>query len=373
MNRPQLAKTVVDKCRTGSSVIRIREAREGDNDALIELQKQCPQGTNLVLGIDSSPDYFARCKPFKDWHVFVACEDDSIIGSAAYAINETLVGGVQLKTAYEYGFMVDPHHRRRGIAVKLQKHIEQIAADNKIDLLHLDITEENLPSIGFFSKMGFRKVKDCAVFSLMVYRRQSIERETNIRCMKKKDINKVTDLINKTYRDYNFFTPFQTNELMQYVGRMPYFDLNSIVVYEDAEDIRACLGFWDYNKVRRYIVQRFSWRLKAQAVLMKLARAFTKVPDIPKPGESLLSYNLATLGCRDVGSVTELIKYVVNVALEKRVNFLHMPVDPESPIAAALSQFRHTRMKLHFFIKPLVQEALPDLKGRNVYIDVSEM
>lgn len=354
-------------------MIRIREAVEGDNDALVELQKQCPQGTNLVLGIDSSPDYFARCRPFKDWRVFVGCEDGSIVGSAGYAINDTFVGGTKLKTAYEYGFMVDPQYRRRGIAAKLQKHIEQVALDDKIELLHLDITEDNLPSITLFSKMGFRKVKDCFVVSLMVYRQQSIAREMNIRCMERRDIHKVTDLINETYNGYSFFTPFQSDELLQYIGRMPYFDLDNIFVYEDTEGVKACLGFWDYNKVRRYIVQRFSWKLKVQTVFMRLAGAFTKVPDFPKPGEPLLSYNLATLGYKNVESITELTKRVLNVALERGVKFLHIPVDPESPIAAVLSQFRHARMKLHLFTKPLLQKALPDLKEGKLYVDVSEM
>lgn len=373
MSRPQLGKGSSRREWGSSSMIRIREAVEGDNDALVELQKQCPQGTNLVLGIDSSPDYFARCRPFRDWHVFVAYEDDSIVGSAGYGINDTLVGGTKFKAAYEYGFMVDPQYRRRGIAAKLQKHIEHVALHDKIELLHLDITEGNLPSINLFSKLGFRKVKDCLVIHLMVYRRQSIDKEVNIRRMERRDCHIVTDLINETYNGYSFFTPFQSDELLQYVGRMPYFGLDNIFVYEDAEDVKACLGFWDYNKVRRYIVQKFSWRLKAQRVLMRLAGAFTKMPDIPKPGEALLSYNLTTLGYKNVESITELTKHVLNVGLEKGVKLLHIPVDPESPIAAVLSQFRHARMKLHFFIKPLLQKALPDLKERKLYVDVSEM
>jgi len=164
-------------------VIRIREAAEKDNEALIELQKRCPQGTSFILGVDDSPDYFDRSRPFKDWHVFVAIEDGSIVGSAACAISDTYVGGRQFKTAYEYGFIVDSHHRRKGIAIKLQDHIEHIARDKNVDLLHLNIAEDNLPSINLFSKMSFKKLKECATFSLMAYRKQRIVRVTNIRKM----------------------------------------------------------------------------------------------------------------------------------------------------------------------------------------------
>ncbi|MCK4477220.1 GNAT family N-acetyltransferase [Candidatus Bathyarchaeota archaeon] len=354
-------------------MIRIREAIEKDNDVLIELQRQCPQGTNFVLGVDSSPDYFARSRPFKDWRVFVAVEDNSIVGSAACAIGSTYVEGRQFKTAYEYGFIVDPHYRRKGVAVKLQKHIEHVALDENIDLLYLDITEDNLPSIYLFSKMGFKRAKDCTTFSLMVYRKQKITRETNIRKMEKNDLDKVTNLINEMYHDYNFFTPFQTRDFVGYVRRLPYFDLHNIFVYEDNEGIKACLGYWNYNKVRKYIIQKFNWRLKAQTSFMRLVGLFTKIPEIPKLGEPLSSYNLTTLAYKDPESITELIKHVVNMALENKINFLHMPVDPESQIAAVLSQFRHTKIKLHFFIKSLKQKRFPDLGERKLYIDAAEI
>jgi len=354
-------------------MIRVREATEKDNDVLIELQRRCPQGTNFILGIDSSPDYFARSRPFKDWHVFVAIEDGSIVGSAACAISDTYVEGRQIKTAYEYGFVVDPQHRRKGIATKLQDHVEHFAHDKNVDLLYLDIVEDNLPSINLFSKKGFRKVKDCKTFSLMAYRKQKIARETSIRKMQKSDVDRVANLINEMYRDYNFFTPFKTRDFIGYVRRMPHFGFHNILVFEDNEEIMACLGYWDYNKVRKYIVEKFSFRLKAQIFLMRPMGLFTKMPHIPKQGEPLLSYNLTTLAYKDSESITELIKYMVNLALENEIHFLHIPVDPESQIAAVLSQFRHTAVKLLFFIKSLQQKEFSNLRERKLYITVSKM
>ena len=354
-------------------MIRIREATEEDNKVLIELQKRSPQGTNFILGVDSSPDYFVRSRPFIDCHVFVAIENGNIVGSAACAISDAYVEGKQLKTAYEYGFIVDPHHRQKGIAIKLQDHIEHVACDKNIDLLHLNIAEDNTPSINLFSKMGFKKVKDCATFSLMTYRKQRIVREANIRKMEKNDISRVANLINEMYQNYDFFTPFKTRDFIEYVGRMPYFDFQNIFVFKDNEGIRACLGYWDYNKVRKYIIQKFNWKSKAQIFLMRLMGLFTKMPNIPTQGEPLLSYNLTTLAYKDSESITELIKYMVNLALENEISFLHIPLDPESQTATVLSQFRHTKMKLHFFIKSLRQKDLPNLGEKKLYIDVSKI
>ena len=349
----------------------IREATEDDNDALNELQKKCPMGTSLVLGVDSSPDYFARSRPFKDWHVFVAVENNTIIGSAAFAVNDTYVEGRRIKTAYEYGFIVDPLHRRKGIAEKLQRHIEQIALDNDVDLLHLDIIEDNIPSISLFSKMGFEKVKDFTTFSLMLYKKQKIAAGANIRSMDEADADAVTNLINETYRNYNFFAPYQPEDFLESLRRMPHFDFHNILVHEDNDGINACLGYWNYNKVRKYIVQKLNRRLKVQTYLIRLIGLFTKMPYIPKLGEPLMSYNLTIMAYRTPESMKELIRNVVNIALENKISFIHVAADPKTPIARILSSFRHTEMEMHFFTKSFRQEKLPSLGERNLYIDAA--
>jgi ribosomal protein S18 acetylase RimI-like enzyme len=352
----------------------IREADERDNDALNELQKKCPMGTSLVLGIDSSPDYFARSRPFKDWHVFVAVENDAIVGSAAFAIDDTYVGGRQVRSAYEYGFIVDPLHRRKGIAEELQRHIADSALDNGVDLLHLDIIEDNIPSLNLFSKMGFEKVKDCMTISLMPYKKQRITAEENIRSMEEADIEDVAGLINEMYRGYDFFAPFESKDFAEYVGRIPHFDFRNILVFEDKGQLEACLGIWDYNKVRKYIVEKLNWRLSLQTQLIRLIGLFKRMPYIPRPGEPLLSYNLATMAYKKPESIGELLKKAVNIALDNKINFIHATIDQSCPVTTVISQFRYqTRIKLYILTKPLEQERFPHFGERRVYCDVAEM
>jgi hypothetical protein len=108
-------------------MIKIRRATEKDNQALIELETRCPQGASLILGVDSSPDFFARSRLFKDWNVLVATDGNTIVCSAGFAVSDTFVESRLVKVAYEYGFMVDPQRKREGIAVNLQEAIEHDA------------------------------------------------------------------------------------------------------------------------------------------------------------------------------------------------------------------------------------------------------
>ena len=354
-------------------MIKIREATKEDNQALIELQKRCPQGTNLILNVDSSPDFFAHSRPFKDWSVFVAVDDGNIVGSAGYAINNVLVEGRPVKAAYEYGFMVDPKERRKGIAAKLQEHIEHYAKKKNVDLLSLTIIEDNLPSMNLFSKMGFKKVKDCATYSLMVQKKLKLAHKANIRKVEESDLGDVVSLINEMHEGYDFFHPLQTSDLLDYARRTPGFSLDSIFVFEDNEGIKACLGCWDYVKVRKYIVQRFSWRMKAQLFMLRLAGLFADTPHIPGPGEPLLSYNLTTLAFKDSASITDLIKYVNNIAFENKIHLLHVPVDEESPAAEVLSRFRHARVGLQIFVKSLSGKKFARLGDGRLYVEATEI
>ena len=356
-----------------SFMVNIREATEKDNQALIELGANCPQGTNLILNIDSSPDFFARSRPFKDWSVLVAVDDGCIVGSAGYAVNDVLVEKTPVKVAYEYGFMVDPKDRRKGIAAKLQEHIECYAKKKSVDLLSLTIIEDNLPSMSLFSKMGFKKVKDCATYSLMVHKKLKLVREANIRRVEESDLGGVVSLINEMHEGYNFFHPLRTSDLLNYARRTPGFSLDNIFVFEDSEGIRACLGCWDYVKVRKYIVQRFSWRLKAQLFMLRIAGLFADTPHIPRPGEPLLSYNLTTLAFKDSASIIDLIKHVNNIAFENKIHLLHVPVDLESPAAEVLSGFRHARVGFQFFVKSLSGKKFPRLGETKLYVDATEI
>jgi len=353
-------------------LIETRNATKEDNSALIELQRRCPSGTYLVLGVDSSPDYFARSKPFSDGHVLVAIEDGAVVGSAAYAISDSLIAGKIIKVAYEYGFMVDPYHRRKGVAQKLQKLIEQTILERNVDFLYLTIIEDNLPSIGLFTKMGFSKAKDCEMLSLMAYKKEEVN-GINIRSMREADVESIVGLINTIYRGYSLFKPFEPSGFLDHVRRMPYFNLENILVAEDNGQIKACLGYWDYNKVRRYIVEKMSWKLRAQKSAIKVASLLSTMPQIPRLGQPLQSYNLTTMAWKDPQSLTKLLRYTLNIAVEHGIGFLHTPLDPTSQTRAILTQFRHTKMKLHVFIKSIGTEEPPDLSEEKLYIDAIEI
>jgi GNAT superfamily N-acetyltransferase len=185
----------------------IREATPSDNEQLLRIQKASPMGTDLLLQLDSSPDFFNRSRAYEDWTVLVAEEDDKILGAAGYAIQEKTIYGETFSMAYEYGFMVDPESRRIGIASALQREVDERTQD--VDYYHLNITEDNHASHSFFTKHGFQQVKNCSPYMIMAYKEYPAD-QYRIRQAKPGDLPVIVELLNETYADYEMYTPFTT-------------------------------------------------------------------------------------------------------------------------------------------------------------------
>jgi len=172
-------------------------------------------GSDLLLQLDGSPDFFNRSRGYEDWNIIIAEEDGQIVGSAGFAVQDKTIGGSLFSGVYEYGFMVDPEHRRRGIASRLQESIDQHAKDRGSDFLHLNITEDNVASRGLFMKHGFQPIRDCSPLMFMTYKKHKID-QYKMRPMKEGDIPVVVTLLNEYNQGRDFYTPYTEESFKEY-------------------------------------------------------------------------------------------------------------------------------------------------------------
>jgi len=353
--------------------VEIREATQNDNEALLELQKKCPMGVDFVVAVDSSPDYFARSRPYKDWHVFAAVENQQIIGSIACTIDTRLIQGKPTKTAYLYGMIVDPTKRRSGVATQLQQYIEKYLTKQKVSLCHLLVMEENTPSIRLCQKNGFQHTKDSPRFSLMVYKPLKLQNEAYIKPMTPTDVKDVVAMMNETYQDHDFYAPYTEETFREYIQKLPQDNQENIFVLKQGENIQACIGYWDFNAIIRDRVLKLNTRLRSISLPLRFLGLFTKMPKIPKPGETLKQWYLFPVAYKDTTALIELIKHVNNLALENNITTLVTAQDDQSPLVSVLSKFRNAQIKMHYFVKPLQKTQILPAKERKLYIDITSI
>jgi len=134
----------------------IREAMPEDNEELQELQAKCPQGTTLIVSVVNTPDFFARAKAYESYNVYVACENNRIIGSAACAIRDAVVQGSICQVGHQFQLFVSPEYRRKGVASKLHQYREDYLTQQGVVLSYALIIEGNVPSMRYALRQGFK-------------------------------------------------------------------------------------------------------------------------------------------------------------------------------------------------------------------------
>jgi GNAT superfamily N-acetyltransferase len=347
----------------------IRKATQEDNQQLIELQRKCPMGSDLLLQLDSSPDFFNRSRGYKNWNLLVAEEDGQILGAAGYAVQNKPIGGETYSMVYEYGFMVDPEARRKGIASLLQREIEKRTVD--ADYMHLNITEDNAASHSFFTGNGFQPVKRCSPIMVMAYKEHQVE-ELKIRKMREGDIPVVVELLNETYDEYDFYEPFTEDSFRDHYRRLPFYSINDIYLFEQ-DTVLAVAGVWDYDKVMKFTMLGFNTKWKMMRIITKVMGLFSVMPKMLGVGEQMSNWYLTPLGFRDPDAARQLLGYLLNLANKEDIGMISLPMDADSPIKEILSGYRYGEGNFIWYMKSSSGKELPDMSSKTLFVDVKDV
>ena len=345
----------------------IREATVEDNQELQELQAKCPQGKTLIVSLVNTPDFFARAKAYPSYKVFVACEDNQIVGSAAYGIREAFLNGTIRPVGYEFQYFISPDYRGKGIARQLHKHIRNHFIQHGAVLSYLLVIEGNLPAKGLFKSLGFNLYRTLTMPGLVIYKKMDVAHQGTIRQIGSEEFSKVSDLLNDTWRDYDLVEPTSAETLTQFVNRTPAYNLNNLFVVEDHGEILACLGFWDWGQIMKITLKARSLKMQGIGFLLNISRNFRSLPRIPKVGDTLKQWCLTPIGFKDPTYLAVLLRYLNNLALQRGIEQIFSICERNHPLLSAMKGFIHVDTAMHLYVKPFQQDV--SMGDRPVFIN----
>lgn len=345
----------------------IREALPEDNDELQRLQVQCPQGTSLVVSTVNIPDFFARVKPYESYKVYVACEDEHIIGSMACAVRKGIVNGTISRIGYEFQAFTSSSYRRKGIAKTLHQHIENYLKQQDVVLSYCLLMEGNFPSIKLFERQGFKPCCELVMPALIVYKEMGVESSRNIRSATPHDMRAIAELLNTTWQNYELYHPTSAEDLLQSIERIPEYDLENILILEDKNEIVACAGFWDWSKITKITVHSLSSRMRIIKLMLDFTRIFRTMPRPPKPGEILKQFVLTPIAFKNPKDLAILLRHINNVALKKDIEQIFYVCEKNHKMLDSMKGFIHIDTKMYLHIKTLQQNV--SLRDNMVFID----
>jgi RimJ/RimL family protein N-acetyltransferase len=139
---------------------RVRPARPGDADRLVELAREVGserQGWLITTGEWRSPSderrYLKAIRRHPDAAVFVAEDNGDVVGRLSLSRDAHPASG----HVADLGLMVSRGHRRQGIGLALMHAAEEWARRAGVRKLELHVFHHNVAAIGLYEKLGYER------------------------------------------------------------------------------------------------------------------------------------------------------------------------------------------------------------------------
>ena len=342
----------------------IREAVPEDNHELQKLQAQCPQGRSLVVSTVNTPDFFARVKAYEWYKVFVACKEDIIIGSGACATRNAVVNGKTSRVGYEFQYFTAPNHRRKNIARRLRKRIEEHLVQCGAQLSYALIMEDNLPSMRLFEGEGFKRHRTLLMPAIAVRKEMVVPSVGIVRPVRFQDLANIASLLNMTWQSRELYEPASAEILAQFICRTPAFDYEDLLVLENNGEILACLGGWDWSEVMRVTVKSLSWKLRIIGWMLTSTRI---LPRFPKPGDTMKQMMLIFVGFKEPTCLSALVRHLHNKALRNGMEQIFCICERGDVLLKGIKGFIRVDTAMHLYTKPLAKNV--SMAGMPVFIN----
>ena len=333
----------------------IREAAPQDSEELKRLQEKAPQGKSIIVSTVNIPNFFSRVKTYESWKVFNAYDEDRIIGSAACATRDGIVGTRLVRVGYEFQYFTAPEFRRRGVASNLHQTIERYLIKSGVALTYALIMEGNTPSMRLFENEGFQLHRKLVMPGLTVFRKMEVPGHGNIRPSEPRDMEAVAGLINQTWDGYQLFEPTSAASLAGLIERVPNISYNDLLLLEDDNKILACVALWDWSKIMRITVQRLNLKMRLLGMFLVLARI---LPRFPSAGDTFNQMMLTNIGYRTPYDLSVLIRHANNLALEKDIEQIFCICEQKDRIIESMKGFTRVNTGINQYIKMLEPEAI---------------
>lgn len=336
----------------------IREATPEDNKALQTLQAKCPQGTDLVVTAINTPDFFSRAKAYEKYKVYVACENDRILGSTACGFKDVMINGNVKRIGYGFQAFVAPDSRRTGVASRLHQHRENHAIQQGASLFYTLVIEKNIPAMRYIERRGFSLHRTVVMPGLIIYKKMDTTSGKNVRTARPEDIDRLAELFNKTWQNFELYEPLSAEELSASLERTPGYNLNNFLVLEEKGDLLAFLGYLDWSQVMQVTVNATNLKMRMMGVMLDFVGLFRPMPKMIKPGDTLKQIMITLTGFNEPAYLSLLLKHLNNQMLQNGITLIFGICDSKSDMPKSLKGFLRVDTAMNLYVKNFQQDKL---------------
>lgn len=309
-----------------STMISYRLATRADNDQLIRLTANSGMMGETGLRIDRNPDFFKLLDMRGDTKVFIALEEDTIIGCICVTRQQVYVGGQIFPVQYVGDFKVAAAFRNKGIGLHLCNEMADYVVSSGSDLAFLNVSKGNTKPISFFkNRPNVPDFDNIGVFNIHQFigkRKKAFHPRLNVELIPVTD--EVVDFLHSHYAKY---------ELGSLITKEKLEDATIFSIKQDAKII-AAMCLIDTMSVKQNVVTKLSLKMR---FLLKCINGcsgiagISKMPLLNEPVRMMYIKYLA-VDSLDKPVVKLLINHARNMVYEKSYSFISIGLHEKDPL-----------------------------------------
>jgi ribosomal protein S18 acetylase RimI-like enzyme len=314
-------------------MVQFREATDEDNLKLIQLTATAGMAGEVGLRIDRKPDFFALLKMRGLTKVYVAEENEKIIGSICVSPQEVYVGGEIVPLCYIGDFKVAEEYRNKGIGLQLCNTVADFVIARNADLAFLNVSKGNTKPFSFFrNRPNIPDFENIGIFNIhqVIGKRKKIP----INGYDIQEISldeEVLAFFKSHYRNYQLGTVLTADN----------FNTSRIFITRESGKIIAAMCLVDTMPVKQNVITSLSWKMKC---LLKIINWYSslaglsKMPVLNEPVKMLYIKYLA-VDAKNRPVVKQLINFARNIAFEKSYSYVSIGLHERDEFNQCLAGF----------------------------------
>lgn len=346
-------------------MFRIREATREDNDALLHLESQSPQGTGISIIIDRD-DYFYRSQLHDHSRVLIAEEHDKLVGIMAYAIKDIFIEGQPKRAAYFYDLRGEATYRRsmkRGL-FRLWRTALEGMEEAGASFIYGHVKADNHDSMNVATKVGARPISSFDILALPSLRGPAPDLDPHLDTLDE-EVKRISSIVGmRNLKPCDFDTPYIRGAELGY--------LKGIFRIEKGDSM-AQLSAWDLSSIYRSRVLRMPLSLRVLAGVFNPLSTIMPVPRLFRIGEQITYLQLFDPICRGpkgIKLLKDLIQQLRRLAYSDGITILTLFVYTDDPIARLPRFFPQEVLHYNTMMRPLCTAELPE---RPFYLDIRDI
>lgn len=312
-------------------MIKYRLATNKDNQQLIALTAVSGMVGETALRIDRKPDFFKLLTMRGDSKVFIALDNETLIGCLCVSLQNVYVGGQIVPLHYIGDFKVAEAYRNKGIGLQLCNQLADYLTSIDADLAFLNFSKGNARPVSFFkNRPHVPDFDNIGVFNIHQFigkKKKAFHSGYTIELSPVTD--KVLKFLNSHYSKYEFGSVVTKEKLED----------TTVFIIQHENKILAAMCLVDTMKVKQNVVMKLSWKNKLLLLLVNMfagVLGISKMPALHEPVQMMYIKYLA-IDSPDKQLVKFLINHARNVVYERFYSFVSIGLHEKDPLHACLS------------------------------------